>query len=125
MHKLIIAGGRDFKDEGLMIEKLNEYLDLYNIELEELEIVSGMARGADSLAVTIAEENEITLAEFPAKWDKHGKAAGYKRNTRMAKYADALLAFWDGESRGTRHMIDTAKEFGLTLQVVLYKKEAA
>ena len=58
--------------------------------------------------------------EFPADWDKHGKSAGYKRNLEMAENADALIAFWDGESRGTKHMIDIAKEKNLLTRIIRY-----
>ena len=57
---------------------------------------------------------------FPADWDKYGKAAGYKRNGEMARNADALIAFWDGKSRGTKHMIDLAKKYDLQARVVMY-----
>lgn len=60
------------------------------------------------------------LTIFKADWDKHGKAAGFKRNTEMAKYADALIAFWDGKSKGTKHMIDTAKSHNLKVRVIAY-----
>lgn len=61
---------------------------------------------------------------FPADWDRYGKAAGYLRNTEMAKNADALVAFWDGMSLGTRHMIETAKAHGLKVRVKRYDKES-
>ena len=57
---------------------------------------------------------------FPADWDKYGKRAGYLRNVQMAEYADALLAFWDGESRGTKNMIDEALSRGLKVGVKRY-----
>ena len=53
---------------------------------------------------------DIKLSTSPADWDLDGKSAGFKRNVKMAEYADALVAFWDGESKGTKHMIETAKE---------------
>ena len=65
-------------------------------------------------------ENGWEVLSFPADWDKYGKAAGYKRNDEMARNADALIAFWDGKSRGTRHMIDLAKKYGLQTRIVGY-----
>jgi len=59
----------------------------------------------DGLAEEWARENGIPIKRFPADWDKHGKAAGPIRNRAMAEYADALLAVWDGESKGTANMI--------------------
>lgn len=55
-----------------------------------------------------------------ADWDIYGKSAGYIRNAEMAKYADACVVFWDGKSRGTKHMIDLAKKEGIGLKVVNY-----
>ena len=57
---------------------------------------------------------------FPADWDLEGKSAGFKRNVKMAEYADALVAFWDGESKGTKHMIEIAKEKGLDIRIKRY-----
>ncbi|WP_197026348.1 hypothetical protein [Polaribacter sp. Hel_I_88] len=57
---------------------------------------------------------------FPAEWNKFGKAAGPVRNKEMAIYADALIAFWDGKSRGTKNMIQLAKQNGLLLKVILF-----
>lgn len=57
---------------------------------------------------------------MPADWNKYGKSAGYKRNEQMAIYADACLAFWDGKSKGTKHMIGLAKRHNLRLKVVLF-----
>ena len=60
----------------------------------------------------------LAVEYYPAEWEKHGKAAGYKRNARMADNADGLLAVWDGESRGTKHMIREAVDRGLEIRVV-------
>ncbi len=85
------------------------------------EVVSGMARGADMLGEEYANVNNLPVKRFPADWSKYGKSAGYKRNQEMAKYADALIAIWDGQSRGTGHMIDIATEAGLKVHVFRYK----
>lgn len=117
--KLIVAGGRDFTD----YEKAKEEI----IRLAEGElgpfavsIVSGMARGADALAVRFAREMNIRLHEFPADWSSHGKAAGFMRNKEMAEAADGLLAFWDGHSRGTQHMIQTMEQMGKPVRIIRY-----
>jgi len=86
----------------------------------DIEIVSGTARGADSLGAKYAKERGYTVKEFAPQWDKFGKSAGYKRNAEMADYADALIAFWDGESKGTNHMINLAKEKNIKIKVVNY-----
>ena len=58
---------------------------------------------------------------YPAQWKKFGKRAGYRRNEQMAEVADALIAFWDGSSRGTKHMIDIMNEKNLLVRVVEYE----
>jgi len=72
------------------------------------KVISGTAQGADQLGEKWALDNNIPLERYPANWDKHGRSAGYKRNVLMAANAQALIALWDGESRGTKHMIDIA-----------------
>lgn len=69
------------------------------------ELVTGMAHGPDRLGEQWGVRNGVKIARFPADWSK-GRGAGLERNKRMADYGDLLLAFWDGKSRGTRHMID-------------------
>jgi hypothetical protein len=116
--KVIIAGGRDFNDYSILAESCNLILS----DLEDIEIVSGRARGADSLGENYALEKGYGCKIFPADWEKYGKAAGYKRNSEMAEYADMLIAFWDGTSRGTGHMIDIAKKRGLKIEIINYEK---
>lgn len=117
--KLIVAGGRDFNDYDRMSADL---FDLAENELgaEQVSIVSGMARGADRLAVEFADRENVQLHEFPAQWDTYGKAAGYRRNVDMANASQGLLAYWDGRSRGTKHMIDIARSKGLRVWVKEY-----
>lgn len=80
-------------------------------------IISGGARGVDSLGEWYGQCFGIPVYVMPAEWDKYGKAAGPIRNEQMAKEADALIAVWDGKSQGTRHMIRCAKEEGLEVFV--------
>lgn len=114
--KVIIAGGRTFKDFDLLCKKVDKILS----RQDEIEIVSGTARGADKLGERYAELRGYEVKRFPADWGNHGKAAGYIRNEEMAQYADALIAFWDGKSRGTQHMIRTAEEQGLKTRIIRY-----
>jgi len=72
-------------------------------------IICGCARGADELGKIFALENNIPIEYFPAGWEKYGGAAGPIRNTQMAIKSEALIALWDGESRGTLNMITTMK----------------
>ena len=116
--KVIVAGGRDFKNYNLLSESL--YTLLNNKKPSEVEIVSGNCRGADMLGERWSRRTATSLKKFPADWDKYGKSAGYKRNLEMAEYADALVAFWDGKSKGTSNMIRLAKLKGIKVRVVMY-----
>jgi hypothetical protein len=79
------------------------------------EVVSGGARGIDQLGERWARDSGVPIKTFEPNWDKFGRSAGMIRNVEMARYADALIAIWDGKSRGTRHMIEQAKKYGLRL----------
>lgn len=114
--KVIVAGGRDFDDYELLKNKLDILLQ----NKTEVTIVSGAARGADKLGERYAKERGYAISSYPAKWNKYGNSAGYVRNREMAKFGDALVAFWDGKSKGTRHMINLAKEEALMIRVIHY-----
>ena len=114
--KVIIAGGRTFNDYDLLYQNCDKVLRIKN----EIEIVSGTANGADKLGERYAKEKGYPIKQFPANWDKYGKSAGYKRNEEMAKYADGLIACWDGKSKGTKHMSDLAKQYELKVKVFIY-----
>jgi len=114
--KVIIAGGRNFKDYNFLKNKCNFFMK----NLKNIEIISGMANGADKLGLQYASENNLPVTEFPADWKKFGKRAAYIRNRQMAVYADALIAFWDGTSRGTKMMIELAEQHNLKVRVVYY-----
>lgn len=116
-HKLIIAGGRDFCNYELLKTAVNTYA---NSKQNKVSIVSGMAKGADALGYRLAEEYNIKVYEFPANWNKHGKRAGFVRNEEMGNFADSLIAFWDGKSRGTKHMIDFMKQLNKPVTVIPY-----
>jgi hypothetical protein len=112
--KVIIAGGRTFKDYNLLSLKCDKILS----QQTEIEIISGTAYGADKLGEKYANDKGYKLSQFPADWNKFGKKAGYIRNEEMANYGDALIAFWDGESKGTKNMIDIARN--LKVKVIKY-----
>lgn len=114
--KMIIAGSREITDYNIVQEAVILAEKHFGWDYTK-EIVSGMARGVDTVAVEYAHLNGIHVTGMPADWDKEGKAAGYKRNERMAIYADALVAVWDGYSRGTWHMIDLAMKHNLKILV--------
>ena len=115
-YRVIIAGSRSFNDYTLLREHCLSVLQ-EKMKTHRVIIVSGHARGADSLGERFANELGFPFELHPAKWRLLGKAAGMVRNAEMAKCSDALIAFWDGESRGTRHMINFARKRGLDISV--------
>ena len=117
MYCLIIAGGRDFNDYPLLKRTVDQFLTDVR---DEITIFCGKARGADSLGERYAAERGYAVRYFPPDWRRYGRAAGPARNQEMADGADALAAFWDGESRGTAHMIRTARRRGLRTLVTRY-----
>lgn len=118
--KVIIAGSRGFSNYRLLREQCNKFLRERR-KIRNIIIVSGHARGADTLGEKYAQDEGFDLEIYPAQWDKFGKRAGYRRNEQMAEVADALIAFWDGSSRGTKHMIDIMNEKNLLVRVVEYE----
>lgn len=116
--RIIIAGGRDFKDYRLLRTKCD--LITRNLNADDITILSGTARGADKLGEQWAENRGLKIERYPADWERFGKYAGIQRNKEMGRNADALIAFWDGESRGTNHMINYARLNGLLIRVIRY-----
>lgn len=98
--KVIIAGSRTFHD----FPALMGFMSVLSQEWDIKEVVSGGAKGADALGEEFAFVKNIPVKIFPADWSK-GKQAGVLRNIEMGNYADGLIAFWDGTSPGTKHMI--------------------
>lgn len=109
--KTIIAGSRTIEDYAV----LKDCIAMSEIKISE--IVSGGARGVDALGEMYAKRNKIPVRLFRADWNKYGKSAGIRRNVLMALYAEALIALWDGKSKGTKHMIDFATRQGLLVKV--------
>lgn len=116
--KVIIAGGRDFNDYQLLVDSCDKYL----VNKNNIEIVSGTAKGADLLGEQYAKDRGHSVKKFKPDWASLGKRAGFIRNEQMAQYGNALIAFFDGESKGTKHMIDTAQKLGLPMKIVKYNK---
>ena len=109
--KTIIAGSRNITDFSTVCEAIDES------GFQVTEVVSGKARGVDTLGEKWAKVVGVPVKEFPADWDTHGRAAGYIRNKEMAKYGDRLVAIWDGKSSGTKHMINLAKKYDLEVYI--------
>jgi hypothetical protein len=111
MMRVIIAGSRGIDNYATVCKAVADS------GFDVSEVLSGLADGVDTLAIQYAEERSIPLKPFPANWSEYGRSAGYRRNVQMAQNADALVAIWDGKSRGTKHMIDIAKERGLKVHL--------
>lgn len=127
--RVIIAGSRDFNDFSKLMNSCIEILagiTNKNDDLDKIRIVSGTAKGADQLGEQYAKIAGYDVSRFPADWDGLGKRAGYVRNAEMANFAVAdgnygvLIAFWDGKSKGTKHMIDLAEKKRLEVHIVRF-----
>lgn len=110
--KVAVIGSRE-----LHVDDLENYLPK-----EASEIVSGGARGIDTCAREYARKNGLALKEFLPDYETYGRAAPLKRNLEIIAYADLVLAFWDGHSRGTRYVIEHCREQGRKIRVFLSKK---
>ena len=129
MRRVIIAGTREFDDVYLLFAIMDDYRKIAK-ELgkdDDYEVVCGGARGADAAGALWAYNRGLPVKHFPADWDADPRGAGYKRNEQMARYASErngmLVAFWDEKSKGTKHMIDLAKQYGLEVRIIKYAKE--
>ena len=107
--KVAVIGSRELK-----VNNLEKYLPE-----EVTEIVSGGARGIDTSAREYALKNNIKLKEFLPEYEKYGRAAPLKRNMQIIDYADMVLAFWDGKSRGTKFVIDNCKRIGKRVKIFI------
>jgi hypothetical protein len=119
--RVIIAGGRNFNDFNKLTEIMDSWLR-FKKETHKIIIVSGGAKGADALGEMYANLRGYEITQYKANWDKYGKRAGYLRNEIMACNADALAAFWDGQSKGTDHMIKIAAKYNLPTKIFIYEK---
>lgn len=109
--RVIIAGSRTITDYNILVREIKAS------GFEITQVVSGSAKGVDRLGIRYAKENNIPYVEYKPDWETYGKSAGYRRNVDMANNADALIALWDTESFGTRHMINIALAKGLKMHV--------
>lgn len=119
----LVVGSRGFNDYSLMCEKLDFLLK----DKKYVVIVSGGAKGADSLAERYAREHGHELKVFQANWDAYGKSAGYKRNEEMHLFISVpsgreriVVAFWDGSSKGTAHNFELATKYNNPIEVYRY-----
>lgn len=119
--KVGIVGSRSITN----YKKVKEYLDAFkDITLSEIFVISGGAKGVDSLAIKWAKENNLQYKEILPDWDKYGKKAGMLRNTQIAEECDELIAFWDGRSKGTMdtfNKVKTMKKPAFLINLAQYK----
>lgn len=125
MYKIIINGSRDFYNYTYLRLILKEYIMTNQINPELIEIISGGAKGADTLAIKFAKEYNLNYKVMNADWNKYGKRAGIIRNAEMLTYAISnpndiaiLISFWNGTSKGTKHMIDISNDKGIIVKVI-------
>jgi hypothetical protein len=115
--KLAIVGSRTFNNYELLKKEIDIFLIENDIFVDL--IISGGAKGADSLGEQYAKEYNIPTQIFYPDWDKYGKKAGYLRNIDIVKNSDIVIAFWDGSSPGTKSSIDLATKEKKILKIIL------
>jgi hypothetical protein len=113
--KLAVVGSRNIVDEKLIFDSINSIISEVD---DEIIIISGGARGVDSIAAKWAKNNNIKLIEIKADWNRLGKAAGMIRNKDIIKNCDIVLAIWDGVSKGTAHSIQLGKSLNKNVIIV-------
>lgn len=117
MTTLIIAGSRGIEDYNALLGLVADVTEDQMIT----KVISGGAKGVDSMAPKIAEVLDVPFEEHPADWSQHGRGAGIVRNIEMAQNGHCLAALWDGKSKGTGHMILEAHKHGLAVYVSIAK----
>ena len=111
--KIGVVGSRDFDDYKKLEKELNKIEGI-------TEIVSGGAKGADTLAREFAEKNDIQLTEFLPDYARFRGGATRIRNEKIVEYSDQIIAFWDGESTGTKNTIDIAEKQKKPLKIIRF-----
>lgn len=114
---ILICGSRNFHDYDFLENKCNLLLSKIK-KKSDIKIISGGAKGVDSLAKIYADNNSFEFAEYPANWKEYGKKAGYLRNKEMVEKCTHCIAFWNGESKGTKHSINLTKSMNKPLRIM-------
>lgn len=119
---ILVVGSRSITDYSFIKSYLDNLIH-ENYPDADIFIVSGGAIGVDTFAERYADENGYKKVIMPAEWDKYGKSAGYRRNTRMhefiaSKPARMVVAFWNGRSKGTAHSFQLAEKYHNELKIV-------
>lgn len=125
--RILIAGSRTLQNYTLFKKVVDDYMENWITPFDrdyDIEIITGLAlEGPDNMAIRYARERGHGLIGRPALWDKHGKPAGMIRNGAMSKIAEAAIILWDGESRGTKNMIDLLVKNNIAHLVYIFAKE--
>lgn len=118
--RILVCGSRTWDQPHLIEGALFDALRESPQPKHPFTIIQGMAKGADLQARKIAVKNSWPVEDYPADWQRYGRAAGFIRNQQMLDEGkpDLVLAFWDGKSKGTLHMIDAAKKAGIKVEIV-------
>lgn len=113
---IVVTGSREWNDWS----KIRTAFDCVDAaSTGPVTLIHGDARGADRMCGFVAERLGWTVERMPADWNKYGRSAGFRRNEAMLdRNPDLVLAFWDGQSRGTKHTIDTATERNLRVKII-------
>ena len=117
--KIAIVGSRTFNDYDKLESFITNTCQENNYEVTE--VISGGARGADSLGEVYAKKYSLKTTIFKPDWEKYGKSAGFKRNVDIIKASDICFAFWDGESHGTKHDIELCKQYDKPCYICYFK----
>lgn len=112
--KVVVCGSRSFRS----YELAKRWLDGLRTMLPITEVISGGALGADRVGERWAGQHGVPIKLFPAKWEENGKVAGFIRNGEMVDEGEAVIAFWDGESSGTKNTIMRAMRKGIYVFVI-------
>lgn len=125
--RVLVCGSRSWSDSDRIQKELNHVFDEFGVcdRTDPFTIIDGCARGADTLAYEIAVRCKWTTERYPADWKRHGHFAGPLRNREMLKEGkpDLVLAFWDGSSPGTAHMVRLARQAGVEVRVFSHALE--
>jgi hypothetical protein len=119
MVKIIIAGTRTFGNYELLELEVKKFILENNIQLP-ISIISGKAKGADSLGEIFAKKYNFPIIDMPADWNQFGKRAGHIRNEEMAKISNFCIIFWNGQSKGSANMVELAEKYKLKLKIIRY-----
>lgn len=119
--RIVVCGTRNYNDRHKFHSVLLEYLE--TTESPVLFISGAAPSGADDLIIRWCLKFNYPCLEVPADWDRLKKGAGFERNARMSKIATHVLAFWDGRSPGTKHMLELATNLSLQEKIILINQE--